>query len=141
MRTLQSVAANPLVQSKLNQVAHSIAYEASVLFIKSETLTADGDWMAIEPADNESIKVEIDYLAKRGLLERHPQRYQAYSQGLAAGFLTVADVREAESLPHIPGTETLNRPANMIPAQPLGYPNTTTFDLVTQLSSDERPQK
>ncbi|NYF88328.1 hypothetical protein HDF08_000395 [Edaphobacter lichenicola] len=39
MHTRQSVAANPLVQSKLNQVAHSIAYEASVLFIKSETLT------------------------------------------------------------------------------------------------------
>jgi len=42
-------------------------------------------------------------------------RYSAYSQGLTAGFLTVADVREAEGLPYIAGTEALNRPANMIP--------------------------
>jgi HK97 family phage portal protein len=42
-------------------------------------------------------------------------RYSAYSQGLQAGFLTVADVREAEGLPHIEGTELLNRPANMVP--------------------------
>jgi HK97 family phage portal protein len=42
-------------------------------------------------------------------------RYTAYSQGLTAGFLTVADVRDAEGLPYIPGTEKLNRPANMVP--------------------------
>jgi HK97 family phage portal protein len=42
-------------------------------------------------------------------------RYTAYSQGLTAGFLTVADVRDAEGLPYIPGTEALNRPANMVP--------------------------
>ena len=42
-------------------------------------------------------------------------RYSAYSQGLTAGFLTVADVREAENLPFIDGTDTLNRPANMLP--------------------------
>ena len=42
-------------------------------------------------------------------------RYSAYSQGLTAGFLTVADVRQAENLPFIAGTDRLNRPANMIP--------------------------
>jgi HK97 family phage portal protein len=42
-------------------------------------------------------------------------RYTAYSQGLTAGFLTVADVRAAEGLPYISGTESLNRPANMVP--------------------------
>jgi HK97 family phage portal protein len=42
-------------------------------------------------------------------------RYTAYSQGLNAGFLTVADVRQAEGLPHIEGTEILNRPANLVP--------------------------
>ena len=42
-------------------------------------------------------------------------RYTAYSQGLTAGFLTVADVRLAENLPFIEGTDTLNRPANMTP--------------------------
>jgi HK97 family phage portal protein len=42
-------------------------------------------------------------------------RYSAYSQGLTAGFLTVADVRLAENLPFIDGTDKLNRPANMMP--------------------------
>jgi HK97 family phage portal protein len=42
-------------------------------------------------------------------------RYTAYGQGLAAGFLTVADVRQAEGLPFIEGTTKLNRPANMVP--------------------------
>ncbi len=42
-------------------------------------------------------------------------RYSAYSQGLTAGFLTVADVRLAENLPFIEGTDKLNRPANMTP--------------------------
>ncbi len=42
-------------------------------------------------------------------------RYAAYSQGLLAGFLTVADVRQEENLPFIAGTDTLNRPANMMP--------------------------
>ncbi len=42
-------------------------------------------------------------------------RYTAYSQGLTAGFLTVADVRQAEGLPFIDGTDKLNRPANMVP--------------------------
>jgi HK97 family phage portal protein len=42
-------------------------------------------------------------------------RYSAYSQGLTAGFLTVADVREAEGLPFVDGTDKLNRPANMVP--------------------------
>ena len=42
-------------------------------------------------------------------------RYTSYSQGLTAGFLTVADVRAAEGLPYIAGTEALNRPANMVP--------------------------
>ncbi len=43
-------------------------------------------------------------------------RYEAYSKGLAAGFLSVADVRRWENLPELPGTDQLNRPANMIPA-------------------------
>ena len=42
-------------------------------------------------------------------------RYTAYSQGLNAGFLTVADVRLAEDLPFIEGTDKLNRPANLVP--------------------------
>jgi len=42
-------------------------------------------------------------------------RYTAYSLGLNAGFLTVADVRSAEGLPYIAGTEILNRPANLVP--------------------------
>lgn len=42
-------------------------------------------------------------------------RYEAYSKGLAAGFLTVADVRSAENLPAIAGTDQLLRPANMLP--------------------------
>jgi HK97 family phage portal protein len=42
-------------------------------------------------------------------------RYTAYGQGLMAGFLTVADVRLAEGLPFIPGTDQLNRPANVVP--------------------------
>ncbi len=42
-------------------------------------------------------------------------RYTAYSQGLTAGFLTVADVRSAEDLPFIEGTDQLNRPANILP--------------------------
>jgi HK97 family phage portal protein len=51
-------------------------------------------------------------------------RYTAYSQGLTAGFLTVADVREAEGLPFIDGTDKLNRPANMVPHE--GVNNGTT---------------
>jgi HK97 family phage portal protein len=43
-------------------------------------------------------------------------RFTAYSQALTAGWMTVADVREAESLPFIDGTDQLNRPANMVPA-------------------------
>lgn len=42
-------------------------------------------------------------------------RYESYSKGLAAGFLTVADVRAWENLPYLPGTDQLNRPANMLP--------------------------
>ena len=42
-------------------------------------------------------------------------RYSAYSQGLTAGFLTVADVRSAEDLPFIEGTDKLMRPANQMP--------------------------
>jgi HK97 family phage portal protein len=42
-------------------------------------------------------------------------RYSAYSAGLMSGFLTVADVRRAEGLPFISGTEGLNRPANIVP--------------------------
>jgi hypothetical protein len=34
---------------------------------------------------------------------------------LNAGFLTVADVRSAEGLQYIAGTEILNRPANLVP--------------------------
>jgi HK97 family phage portal protein len=44
-------------------------------------------------------------------------RYQAYSQGIAAGFLTVADIRTWENLPFIEGSDVLNRPANLLPAQ------------------------
>ena len=40
-------------------------------------------------------------------------RFTAYSQALTAGWMTVADVREAESLPFIDGTDQLNRPANV----------------------------
>lgn len=40
-------------------------------------------------------------------------RYESYSKGLAAGFLTVADVRAWENLPFIPGTDRLLTPANM----------------------------
>jgi HK97 family phage portal protein len=46
-------------------------------------------------------------------------RYTAYAQGLTAGFLSVADVRQAEGLEYIPGTDGLNRPANMLPHQQL----------------------
>lgn len=42
-------------------------------------------------------------------------RYTAYSQGLTAGFLTVADVRAAEDLPFIEGTDKLLRPVNQMP--------------------------
>ncbi len=42
-------------------------------------------------------------------------RYSAYSQGLTAGFLTVADCRSAEDLPFVEGPAELNRPANMLP--------------------------
>jgi HK97 family phage portal protein len=44
------------------------------------------------------------------------ERYTAYSQALTAGWMTVADVREAESLPFIEGTDKLLRPANMVAA-------------------------
>ena len=54
-------------------------------------------------------------------------RYTAYSQGLTAGFLTVADCREAEGLAFIAGTEGLNRPANMTPHEmPAGGANDGT---------------
>lgn len=43
-------------------------------------------------------------------------RYESYSKGLAAGFLTVADVRRWENLPELPDTDKLLRPANMLPA-------------------------
>jgi len=43
-------------------------------------------------------------------------RYAAYSQALTAGWMTVADVREAEQLPYIEGTDQLLRPANMVAA-------------------------
>ncbi len=43
-------------------------------------------------------------------------RYDSYSKGLAAGFLTIADVRRWENLPELPDTDRLLRPANMIPA-------------------------
>lgn len=42
-------------------------------------------------------------------------RYNAYNAGIAGGFLTVADVRLAEGLPFIPGSDQLNRPANLVP--------------------------
>jgi HK97 family phage portal protein len=35
------------------------------------------------------------------------ERYAAYEKGLASGFLTVADVRAAENLPFLPGTDQL----------------------------------
>jgi len=34
-------------------------------------------------------------------------RYNAYAQGLAAGFLTIADVRQSENLSFLPGTDQL----------------------------------
>jgi len=40
-------------------------------------------------------------------------RYAAYSSALTAGWMSVADVREAESLPFIPGTDKLMAPVNM----------------------------
>ena len=57
------------------------------------------------------VKFDVNSIV-RGDLQ---SRYTAYSQGLNAGFLTVADVREAESLPFIDGTDVLNRPANLVP--------------------------
>jgi len=45
-------------------------------------------------------------------------RYAAYSSALTAGWLSIADVREAESLPFIEGTDKLLQPANMIAANP-----------------------
>jgi HK97 family phage portal protein len=44
-------------------------------------------------------------------------RYEAYSKGIAGGFLTVADIRRWENLPFIEGSDVLNRPANLLPAQ------------------------
>jgi HK97 family phage portal protein len=43
-------------------------------------------------------------------------RYEAYSKGIAGGFLTVADIRRWENLPFIEGSDVLNRPANLMPA-------------------------
>jgi HK97 family phage portal protein len=47
-------------------------------------------------------------------------RYEAYSKGIASGFLTVADIRRWENLPYIEGSDVLNRPANLLPQ---GTPN------------------
>jgi len=41
------------------------------------------------------------------------ERYESYSKGLAAGFLTVADVRAAENLPFLPGTDELRTEKSM----------------------------
>lgn len=41
-------------------------------------------------------------------------RYESYSKGLTAGFLTVNDVRRAENLPELDGGDVLMRPANMM---------------------------
>jgi HK97 family phage portal protein len=43
-------------------------------------------------------------------------RYSSYSQALASGWMTIADVREAENLPFIEGTDKLLQPANMLAA-------------------------
>jgi len=43
-------------------------------------------------------------------------RYESYSKALLAGWMSVADVREAEQLPYIEGTDRLMTPANMLPA-------------------------
>jgi len=43
-------------------------------------------------------------------------RYSSYSQALTAGWMSIADVREAEQLPYIEGTDKLLQPANMIAA-------------------------
>lgn len=42
-------------------------------------------------------------------------RYEAYSKGLNAGFLTVNDVRRWENLPELAGGDEALRPANMLP--------------------------
>jgi HK97 family phage portal protein len=42
-------------------------------------------------------------------------RYEAYSKGIASGFLTVADIRRWENLPFVEGSDVLNRPANLLP--------------------------
>jgi HK97 family phage portal protein len=44
-----------------------------------------------------------------------PSRYESYSKGLSAGFLTVNDVRRWENLPELEGGDMPFRPANMLP--------------------------
>jgi phage portal protein BeeE len=74
----------------------------------------------IESEINSALMPRSKYFAEfdlAGMLRADQgSRYEAYSKGMAAGFLTVADVRRWENLPEIAGTDTLMRPANMLPA-------------------------
>ena len=57
-----------------------------------------------------SAKFDANYYVRGDLSSRYAPTTVDYD-----GFLRVADVRRAEGLPFIPGTEELNRPANLIP--------------------------
>ncbi len=59
-------------------------------------------------------------------------RFEAYSKALTTGWMTVADVREAESLPFIEGSDVLRAPVNMAPVGGKESGNDSTTDAVPQ---------
>lgn len=64
--------------------------------------------------DRTQFLVEFDpnWMARGSQVER----YAAYEKGLASGFLTVADVRAAENLPFLAGTDQLSKEVQNVAA-------------------------
>lgn len=73
---LVEIHRNALSPSKgsLDKLAHSLAYTNAVAVIESATLNVAGVWQSMEKADFDDFGIDFDYLEKRGLIERHPER-------------------------------------------------------------------
>ena len=90
-----------------------LAYASSEAEFNAYLVHSLGPWLVNIQAemnatllpDRTSFLVEFDPngMARGSQVER----YAAYEKGIAAGFLTVADVRAAENLPFLPGTDQL----------------------------------
>lgn len=96
------------------------------------------------------VNIDPDLLPARNFIELELEgmlrgdtksRFEAYSVGIAGGFLMPAEPRRKENLPYIEGSEFLQRPLNMTTYGPDAVDTTTGHDDARQLSSAEVLQK